>query len=98
MDAKMASGKDDENLQELIAALAGRPELTQRLLVIAKLAHEPEQTGRIRSAHEMEALLIAAVRKLGNETLESWGEGVDKVVGQALKAEVGGTHLREKKR
>ena len=81
-----------------MASLADKPELTQRVLTIAKLADEPTQTGRIRSADEVESLLIEAVRKLGNQTLASWAQGVDRTLGEELKGQVARTQMREKKR
>lgn len=98
MDLKKTSGKTDGNVDELLELLAEKPELTRRFVAIAKLADEPGQTGRIRSADEVESLLIEEVRKLGNETLASWAQGVDSIVGEQLKAQEQGTRMREKKR
>jgi hypothetical protein len=64
----------------------GKPELTQRFAAIAKLASEPDLNGRIRSADEVESLLVEEVRKLGNQTLASWAEGVDSLLGEQVKA------------
>jgi len=97
MNDKTEELKEDK-LDQLVNALVDKPELTERLLSIAKLADEPTQTGRIRSADEVEALLVEAVRKLGNETLSTWAQGVDLKLGGELKAEVIPTHMREKKR
>ena len=98
MDLKKTSGMGDGNVDELLKVLAEKPELTQRFLAIAKLAGEPGQTGRIRSADEVESLLIEEVRKLGNETLASWAQGVDSILGEQLKVREEGTRMREKKR
>ena len=97
MDDKTKEAKAAK-LEQLVRTLADKPELTDRLLSIAKLADEPTQTGRIRSADEIESLLVEAVRKLGNETLATWAQGVDTKLGEELKAEVIPTHMREKKR
>lgn len=98
MDLKKTPGKTDGNVDELLKLLAEKPELTERFVAIAKLAGEPGQTGRIRSADEVESLLIEQVRKLGNETLASWAGGVDSILGEQLKAQEQGTRMREKKR
>ena len=97
MDSKK-DATQKQKLERLVAGLADKPELTQRLLSIVKLADEPTQTGRIRSADEVESLLIQEVRKLGNETLASWAQGVDWKLGEELKGQVAGTQMREKKR
>lgn len=88
----------DANLEKLLALLADKPELTQRFAAIATLASEPELDGRIRSADEVESLLVEEVRKLGNETLASWAQGVDSLVGGQVKAQDKSTRMREKKR
>jgi len=96
----MDAEKTDTNtktIQQLSAGLADKPELAQRLLKIVKLANEPTETGKIRSADEVEALLIEEIRKLGNQTLSSWAQGMDMKLGQELKAQCGRTQMREKK-
>ena len=98
MGIKKTCQSNDEELAELMGVLKRKPELRQRLLSIAKLADEPTQTGRIRSADEVEMLLIEEVRRLGNEALAGWAQGVDLVLGQKLKAENPGVKMREKKR
>jgi hypothetical protein len=97
MDSKKDTTQK-QKLEHLVAGLADKPELTQRLLSIVKLADEPTQTGRIRSADEVECLLIEEVRKLGNETLASWAQGVDWKLGEELKGQEAGAQMREKKR
>ena len=87
----------DPNLEELLGLLAGKPELTQRFAAIAKLASEPECNGRIRSADEVESLLVEEVRKLGSQTLASWAEGVDSLLGEQIKSQEKSTRMREKK-
>ena len=96
MDSKTPR-TEDQKLKQLVEALTNKPELTQRLLSIVKLADEPTQTGQIRSADEVESLLIHEVRKLGNETLASWAQGVDLKLGKELKTQVERTQMREKK-
>jgi hypothetical protein len=87
-----------KKLDELSKALSDRPELADRLLSIVKLADEPTRTGRIRSADEVEELLIEEVRKLGNQTLANWAQGVDTQLGEELKSGPQKVRMREKKR
>lgn len=97
METKKSETKT-KTIQQLSAVLADKPELAQRLLAIVKLANEPMDSGQVRSADEVEALLVEEVRKLGNQTLASWAQGVDMKLGKELKAQAGQTQMREKKR
>ena len=96
MDTKKTE-VNTKTIQQLISGLADKPELAQRLLKIVKLANEPTEAGKVRSADEVESLLVEEVRKLGNETLASWAQGVDLKLGKELKAQSGRTQMREKK-
>jgi hypothetical protein len=57
MDAKKTES-NTKTIQLLSSGLADKPELAQRLLEIVKLANEPTEAGKVRSADEVEALLI----------------------------------------
>ena len=89
--------KTTKTIQQLAAGLADKPELAQRLLEIVKLANEPTDSGKVRSADEVEALLIEEVRKLDSQTLASLAQGMDMKPGKELKAQAGQTQMREKK-
>lgn len=97
MDAKKTKATT-KTIQQLCAGLADKPELAQRLLAIVKLANEPNESGKVRSADEVEALLVEEVRKLGSQTLASWAQGVDVKLGEELKGQEPRTRMREKKR
>ncbi len=84
-------------LDSIIEGLSEKPELAARIERIMKLADEPASGGRIRSADEVEAILVEEVRKLGNETLAGWAEGVDLRLGKELKEENPKVRMREKK-
>ena len=68
-----------------------------RFLAILSLAEEPSADGTIRSADEVEAILIEEVRKLGKESMESWAGKVDSTLGKQFKQEEPSAKLREKK-
>lgn len=89
---------EDKLLKSICKGLAGKPDLAQRIDSILKLANEPTSTGRIRSADEVEELLVQELRKLGNESISGWAQGVDKRVGDELKQEEPTVKKREKKR
>jgi hypothetical protein len=74
------------------------PELFKRFQSILALAKEPDKDGRIRSADEVESLLIEEIRKLGKETLEGWAKEVETKVSREQKSVSSGLQQREKKR
>jgi len=82
---------------EITSILSSRPVLADRILSILKIADEPLESGKIRSADEVESLLIEELRQLGNESLSSWALGVDVSVSSDLKAASPKAQLREKK-
>lgn len=82
---------------QINSILKSRPALAERVLSILKIADEPLESGRIRSADEVEYLLIDELRKLGNESLSSWAGGVDESVSSSIKSESPKAQLREKK-
>lgn len=84
-------------LSSIQAILSDRPELADRIHTILKLTDEPLSEGRIRSADEVESLLIEELRKLGNESLTGWAGGVDRQLGEDLKASEAKVQMREKK-
>ena len=64
------------NDKRLIETLKAHPELYKRVESILELANESDD-GPLRSADEIESLLVQELRKLGNETLTSWGNAAE---------------------
>jgi len=88
----------DPNLLRTISdGLSGHPELAARIDTIVRLANEPMDDGQLRSAHEVEALLVEELRNLGNETIQGWSSVMDRRLGEQLKEEEPTTQMREKK-
>lgn len=71
--------------------------MMNRLESIMQLAEEPPE-GEVRTADEVEALLVEEIRKLGNETMSSWATSAESKVVEKHKALHGKLHQREKKR
>jgi hypothetical protein len=86
----------DSREERLLEALRSNPGMFERIEAILALARE-DDNGRIRSADEVEALLIEQIRRLGNETLRSWATTTERKVADKLKAKSPGVHQREKK-
>ena len=81
----------------LLKGLESHPKLMSRFLSILSLAEEPDIDGTIRSADEVESILIEEVRKLGKEGMESWASKLDALVGEHTRKADPSVKLREKK-
>lgn len=84
-------------LSSIHDGLVNNPELASRIASIIELSNEPDENGKIRSADEVESLLIEEVRKLGNESLSRWAAGADRKLGKDLKQADPTVQMREKK-
>jgi 5'-deoxynucleotidase YfbR-like HD superfamily hydrolase len=82
--------------QRLIQQLRKRPQLMERFNHILEIANDTE--GPIKTADEVEALLIEEMRRLGNATMQGWGEQVEQRLGEQLKQKHGSAVVRKKKR
>jgi hypothetical protein len=54
--------------------------------------------GPIKTADEVEALLIEEMRRLGNVTMQGWGEQVERKLAEQLKQKNVSAVVRKKKR
>lgn len=88
---------DPSVLNSIKKVLADRPHLASRIESILKIVDEPNCNGEIRSADEVESLLVEHLRQLGNEGLVQWSKGADKEAGKAFKAADKSVKMREKK-
>jgi uncharacterized membrane-anchored protein YjiN (DUF445 family) len=69
--------------QRLIQQLRKHPEMMERFKHILEIAANTD--GPIKTADEVEALLIEEMRRLGNATMQGWGEQVEQRLGEQLK-------------
>ena len=82
--------------QRLIQQLRKHPELMERFKQIMEIAADTE--GPIKTADEVEALLIEEMRRLGNATMQGWGEQVEQRLAEQLKQKNVSAVVRKKKR
>ena len=82
--------------QRLIQQLRKRPELMERFKQIMEIAADTE--GPIKTADEVEALLIEEMRRLGNATMQGWGKQVEQRLAEQLKQKNVSAVVRKKKR
>ena len=80
----------------LIQQLRQQPELLIRLQSILDLAHAA--TGPLKTADEVEALLIQELRQLGRTTLHQWATQAEARVGAELQAQDATVRGLKKKR
>ena len=87
----------DEPQRRLLSGVREHPQLMERFLSILALAREPGADGKIRSADEVEALLVQEVRQLGRESLQGWAREAEAQIAAQAQAEDPTLREREKK-
>jgi uncharacterized protein with PhoU and TrkA domain len=82
---KNRPGKTDESTREqrLVEALRERPELMERFEAILALTDSEE--GALRSADDIEELLVEEVRRLGHGAMEQWAKAAEERSARALR-------------
>jgi hypothetical protein len=81
---------------QLIERLREHPELMERFQSILELSANAE--GLVKSADEVERLLIEEMRRLGNTTMGSWAISAEKRLGEQLEQKDATARARKKKR
>jgi hypothetical protein len=81
---------------QFMEQLRQRPELMERFETILQISANAE--GPVKSADEVEGLLIQEMRLLGNATMGSWAAGAEKRLGEQLKQTDVSACARKKKR
>ena len=91
----MAKHKTQFNQAELefLQRLRSHPELFERLQGILQIAENSEEP--LRTADEVEALLVEEIRRLGKTTMESWAR---KAEAQEAKEQTPPLYCGKKKR
>lgn len=82
--------------KQLIERLRQHPELMERFESILEISANAE--GPIKSADEVEALLIEEMRRLGNTTMRDWAAGAEKRLGDELRRKDTSAGVQKKKR
>jgi len=81
---------------QLIQQLRQHPEMLARMQSILDLAHAT--SGPLKTADEVEELLIQELRQLGRTTLHQWATQAEARVGADLQAQDATVRSRKKKR
>lgn len=77
-----------------ITQLRKRPELLERFAAILEISNGED--GQIKSADEVEALLIESVRKLGNASMVQWAKEAELRAGVAHQKQNPGSYCGKK--
>ena len=85
----------DQELR-VLERLREHPELMERMESILELVDNEE--GPLKTADEMEELLIQEMRRLGNETMTRWAVRAEERVSRELKEQDPTVKSRKKKR
>ncbi len=94
---KNRHGRTDQRTREelLMEALRERPELMERFEAIVALTDSQE--GELRSADEVEELLVEEVRRLGSGAMHQWAQGAEERAARELRKEHPQAGVRKKK-
>jgi hypothetical protein len=79
-----------------IRRLREHPELMERFAMIMEITSTP--TGPLKSADEVEGLLIGELRRLGNTSMGSWAAKAEQVLAERLKEQDASARVLKKKR
>lgn len=92
----MAKKKTSLNEKEirLVEKLRQRPALLERFEAILELSESEE--GPVKTADEVEALLIEEVRRLGHTTMEEWAKESESRIGREHKESHPGSYNAKK--
>ena len=80
----------------LLNRLRQQPRIMERVQRILEIANSTE--GPLKTADEVEELLLEEMRRLGNETMTEWATQAEKRVGEELKQQDPTVLKRKKKR
>lgn len=80
----------------LIEQLREHPDLMERFQIILEITANAD--GPLKSADEVEGLLIQEMRRLGNTTMGSWAARAEQRVAEQLKQQDVTACVRKKKR
>jgi hypothetical protein len=72
--------------------LRSHPELLERFEAILEITESPSGT-----ADQVEELLVAEVRRLGNKAMQDWVQGAEEKAAEELRQKTPGARVRKKK-
>lgn len=88
--------KLSQSERNLIRRLRKQPKVMERVQRILEISNSSE--GPLKTADEIEELLLEEMRRLGNDTMREWATQAEKRVGQELQEQDSTVLKRKKKR
>lgn len=82
--------------QQLVQRLREHPNLIERFQSILEISANAQ--GPIKSADEIEGLLVEELRRLGNSALGDWASRAEQRLGEELEQKDASARVRKKKR
>ncbi len=86
---------DPAREKRLLEKLRRRPELLERFEAILELTESED--GALRTADEVEELLVEEVRRLGNRAMHDWAQGAEERASENLRQAHPQARLQKKK-
>jgi hypothetical protein len=81
---------------QVLERLRQHPEMMERFQSILEIAYDTE--GPLKSADQVEELLIQEMRRLGNTSMHQWATQAEQRVSREVKAQDATVRRRKKKR
>jgi hypothetical protein len=95
MENEHGRPSDSSREKRLVAKLREHPELMERMEALLELTESGE--GVLRTADEIEDLLVEEMRRIGNLAIRDWAGGAEERVAQEPGRSVPKARLRKKK-
>ena len=92
MQTSHGQPSDPRREKRLLEKLRSHPELLERFETILELTETPHG-----SADQVEELLVAEVRRLGNKAMQEWAQGAEEKAAEELRQKTPGARVRKKR-
>ena len=83
---------DPRREKQLLEKLRSHPELMERFEAILELTEAPTGT-----ADQIEELLVAEMRRLGNKAMQTWAQGAEEQAAEDLQQKTPRARVRKKR-
>jgi hypothetical protein len=95
-DKKSSQKPLSQEEREMMERLRRHPEILDRVRSVLEIAENKE--GPLKTADEVEEMLIEEMRKLGNTTMRDWAGAAQEQVAEVLRGKEPTLRSRKKKR
>jgi hypothetical protein len=91
MQTSHGQPSEPQREKQLLEKLRSHPELLERFEAILELTESPSGT-----ADQIEELLVAEVRRLGNKAMQAWAQSAEEQAADDLRQKTPGARVRKK--